>query len=139
MDWLALFGPTRQTDSNEKVYKFFWGGNCYGKGKDGAGILLGEKWIDMVFDVGRVTDRMIIRMVLGRVVFTFLSVYAPIRTTEADDDSFYDQLQRLVAKSQAQRPSFPICVWDTHVGGAGCGFEVKSGRGFGVWKTGTES
>ena len=41
-------------------------------------------------------------------------------------------------KSQAQRPSFPIWVWNTHVLGEGCGFEVKSERGFGVWKTGRE-
>ena len=76
-----MFEPTRQTNSKEKVYKFFWGGICYGKGKNGAGILLGEKWIDIVFDVGRVSDRMIIRMVLGRVVFTFQSINDPVRTT----------------------------------------------------------
>ena len=57
-------------------YKFYWCGNKEGQG--GAGILLAEHWVDKVFEVVHISDRTILlRLVIGKVVFTFLSVYTP--------------------------------------------------------------
>ena len=57
-------------------YKFYWSAND--KGQGGAGIFLAEKWVDKVFDVQRFSDRIIqLRLVVGKVAFTFISVYAP--------------------------------------------------------------
>ena len=53
-----------------------WIGNELGKG--GVGVLLAEKWIDNVLDVKRVSDHlMMIKMIVGEVFVTVLSVYAP--------------------------------------------------------------
>ena len=47
-------------------------------GKGGVGVLLAEKWIDNVLDVKRVSDHlMMIKMIVGEVFVTVLSVYAP--------------------------------------------------------------
>ena len=54
-------------------YKYFGCGND--EGTCGVGILLAEKWWEKVFEVIRVSDRIIlIRMVFGSVVFVFVSV-----------------------------------------------------------------
>ena len=54
----------------------FWIGNELDKG--GVGVLLAEKWIDNVFDVKRVSNHlMMIKMIVGEVFVTVLSVYAP--------------------------------------------------------------
>ena len=59
----------------DSTFKFFWCGKERGQG--GVGFLLAEKWVDKVFDVLRISDRIIlIRLVIGKVLFTFLSVYA---------------------------------------------------------------
>ena len=56
-------------------YKYFGCGND--EGTLGVGILLTEKWWEKVFEVIRISDRIIlIRMVIGSVVFVFVSVYA---------------------------------------------------------------
>ena len=53
-------------------YKYFGCGND--EGTCGVGILLAEKWWEKVFEVIRVSDRIIlIRMVIGSVVFAFVS------------------------------------------------------------------
>ena len=39
-------------------YKLYWMGNQAGTG--GVGILLAEKWLDKVFDISRVSDRMLV-------------------------------------------------------------------------------
>ena len=47
-------------------------------GLGGAGFLLAEKWTHNVFEVHRVSDRiLVLLLVLGESVFTFVSVYAP--------------------------------------------------------------
>ena len=38
-------------------YKFFWCGNS--KGQGGIGILLAERWVDKVFEVQRISDRIL--------------------------------------------------------------------------------
>ena len=60
----------------DSPYKYFSCGND--ESTCGVGILLAEKWWEKVFEVIRVSDRIIlIRTVVGSVVFVFLSVYAP--------------------------------------------------------------
>ena len=71
-------GPnqTRLIKGKDSRYKFYWCGNKEGQG--GAGIQLAEHWVDKVFEVVRISDRIILlRLVIGKVVFTFLSVYTP--------------------------------------------------------------
>ena len=55
----------------------FWVGNC--KGMGGVGILLTEKWVEAVFDIKHVSDRiMFIKFIVGKSIVTALSVYAPL-------------------------------------------------------------
>ena len=57
-------------------YKLLWSGNE--DGTNGVGFLLAEAWVDKVFDVLRVSDRiMLIKIIVGEYVFTIQSVYAP--------------------------------------------------------------
>ena len=79
-------------------------------------------------------------MILGRAVFTFLSVYAPQSgLPEADKNIFYDQLQCVVSKIPASEILIPLGDWNGHVGAVGHGFEeVHFGQGYGVLNTGRE-
>ena len=62
--------------SRDSRYKYFGCGND--EGTCGVEILLAEKLWEKVFEVIRVSDRIIlIGMVVGSVVFVFVSVYAP--------------------------------------------------------------
>ena len=91
--------------------------------------------MDKVFDVLHISDRIIlIRLVIGKVVFTFLSVYAPqAGLQEAEKDRFYDQLQSVVARIPASEVLIPLGDWNGHVGADSNGFEeVHHGKGFGV-------
>ena len=58
----------------------------------GVGVLLAEKWVDKVYDIKRVSDRiMLIKLLVGEVVLTVLSVYAPqTGLEESTKDAFYD-------------------------------------------------
>ena len=43
-----------------------------------TGILLAEKWVEAIFDVKRVSGRiMLIKLVVGKSIVTVLSVYVP--------------------------------------------------------------
>ena len=66
----------RHIIGKDSRYKFFWVGN--NQGTSGVGVLLAEKWVDKVYDIKRVADRiMLIKLLVGEVVLTVLSVYAP--------------------------------------------------------------
>ena len=66
----------RYITGKDSRYKFFWVGND--QGTSGIGVLLAEKWVDKVYDIKRVSDRiMLIKLLLGEAVLTVLSVYAP--------------------------------------------------------------
>ena len=67
----------------------------------GVGILLAEKWWEKVFEVIRVSDKIIlIRMVIRSVVFVFGSVYArQANLSESVKDQFYYALQSTIARS----------------------------------------
>ena len=83
----------RYITGKDSRYKFFWIGNDQGTG--GVGVLLAEKWVDKVYDIKRVSDRiMLIKLLVGESVITVLSVYAPQTGLEQSvKDAFYDSLQ----------------------------------------------
>ena len=124
---------TRLIKGKNSLYKLFWSGND--KGQGGAGFLLAEKWIEKVFNVQRFSDRIIlIRLIIGKGVYTFISVYAPQSgLTEADKQSFYDMLQSVVAMIPSSEIVIPLGDWNGHVGLECNGFEdVHGGHGFGT-------
>ena len=54
-------------------YKLYWSGND--KGTAGVGVFVAEEWIEKVFEVQRVSDRIIlVKLIVGQRVVTFLSV-----------------------------------------------------------------
>ena len=133
--WAGGLTPnqTRFIKGKDSRYKFYWCGNKEGQG--GAGILLAEHWVDKVFEVMRISDRIILlRLVIGKAVFTFLSVYAPQSgLPEAVKEHFYDQLQSTVTKVPATEIPILVGDWNGHVGAdAGAYNEVHGGHGFGA-------
>ena len=66
----------KQIVGKDSRYKLFWSGNDNATGD--VGVLLAEEWWEKVFEVVRVSDRIIlIRMTIGKTVFVFVCVYAP--------------------------------------------------------------
>ena len=57
-------------------YKLYWSRN--NKDTSGLGVFVVEEWIEKVFDVQRVSDKIILaKLIVGQRVVTFLSEYAP--------------------------------------------------------------
>ena len=57
-------------------YKVCWSGND--KGTDGLGVFVAEEWIRKIFEVQRVSDRIIlVKLIVGQHVDTILCVNAP--------------------------------------------------------------
>ncbi|CAH1263777.1 Hypp2763 [Branchiostoma lanceolatum] len=93
----------RYIKGKDSRYKFYWCGNKQGQG--GVGIVLAEKWVEKVFEIG---------------------------LPDAEKERFYDQLQSTIAKIPASEILFPIGDWNGHVGEDVHGFEeVHGGHGFG--------
>jgi len=123
----------RLIKGKDSVYKFYWSANDMGLG--GVGFLLADQWLEKVFDVQHISDRIIqIRLILGKVIFTFLSIYAPqVGRTEAEKQHFYDQLQVSVNRIPASEVLFPLGDRNGHVGAESSGYEdAHGGRGFGI-------
>ena len=100
---------TRLMKGKNSNYKFYWCGNQMGLG--GVGLLLAEKWIEKVFDVQRVSDRiLLLRLVIDKTVFAFVSVYAPQigRPPHVEKEQFYDLLQEIVSKVPNSEVLIPI-------------------------------
>ena len=69
-------GHCRIIKGKDSRYKLFWSGNS--KGTAGVGVFVAEKWIEKVFEVKRVSDRIIlVKIIVGQRVLCFHSVYAP--------------------------------------------------------------
>ncbi|MCU7898061.1 MAG: hypothetical protein KZQ61_05230, partial [Candidatus Thiodiazotropha sp. (ex Lucinoma aequizonata)] len=125
-------GGVKKIDGKDSRYKIFWSGND--KGTGGVGVLLAEEWWERVFEVFRVSDRiLLIRMVIGRTVFVFVCVYAPqANLSEAEKDRFYQMLQCTVAKVQASEQLIVCGDWNGHIGSESIGFEeVHGGQAIG--------
>ena len=76
IDGLAGLWPTRPTNSKERIQSTSSSRMATERGQvELENKLLAEKWVDKVFNVEGVSYRTIfIKLVLGRVVLTFLSV-----------------------------------------------------------------
>ena len=107
------------------------------KATGGVGVLLAEWW-EKVFEVVRVSDRIIlIRMTIGKTVFVFVCVYAPQASlSEFEKDRFYQMLQCTVAKIPASEQLFVCGYWNGHIGSQSTGFEeVHGGQAIGKRNT----
>ena len=95
---------------------------------------MAEEWIEKVFEVQRVSDRIIlVKLIVGQRVVTFLSVYAP-QSGLSDEvkDLFFDRLRAVTARIPASEFLIPCGDWNGHVGHAGTGYrEVHGGMGYG--------
>ena len=125
-------GSCRTIKGKDTRYKFYWSGND--KGTAGVGVFVAEEWIEKVFEVQRVCDRIIlVKLIVGQRVVTFLSVYAP-QSGLSDEvkDLFFDQLRAVTARIPASEFLIPCGDWNGHVGRAGTGYrEVHGGMGYG--------
>ena len=123
----------RYITGKDSRYKFFWVGND--QGTSGIGVLLAEKWVDKVYDIKRVSDRiMLIKLLLGEAVlavlsvFAVLSVYAPqTGLEESTKDAFYDSLQTIISELQDKEIAIPCGDWNGHVGREAAGYEGAHG------------
>ena len=99
-----------------KGKKFYWCGNK--SDLDGAGFLLAEKWTHNVFEVHRVSDKiLVLRLVFGQSVFTFVSVYAlQVGRPNEEKTIFYDELQKFISKVPSTEILIPLGDWNGHVG-----------------------
>ena len=122
----------RHITGKDSRYKFFWVGN--NQGTNGVGVLLVEKWVDKVYDIKRVSDRiMLIKLLVGEAVLTVLSVYAPqTGLEESTKDAFYDSLQTVISELPDKEIVIPCGDWNGHVGREAAGYEgVHGGSGYG--------
>ena len=113
-------------------YKFFWVGNNAGTG--GVGILLAEKWVEKVFDVNRVSDRILLfKLLVGETIITVVSVYAPQSgLDQSTKDAFYDDLQCVMSKVKDQEFLITCGNWNGHIGQMAEGFEgIHGGKAYG--------
>ena len=95
-------------------------------------MLLAEKWVDKVYDIKRVSDRiMLIKLLVGEAVLTVLSVYAPqTGLEESTKDAFYDSLQTVISELPDKEIVIPCGDWNGHVGREAAGYEgVHGGLG----------
>ena len=99
-------------------------------------MFVAEEWIEKVFEVQRVSDRIIlvklIHVVSQRVV-TFLSVYAPqCGLSDEVKDLFFDQLHAVTARIPASEFLITCGDWNGYVSHADTGYrEVHGGMGYG--------
>ena len=94
-------GNCRTIKGKDIRYKLYWSGND--KGTAGVGVFVAEEWLEKVFEVERVSDRIILmKLIVGQHVVTFLSVYAP-QSGLSDEvkDLFFDQLRAVTARIPA--------------------------------------
>ena len=113
-------------------YIFFWVGNNAGTG--GVGILLAEKWVEKVFDVNRVSDRILLfELLVGETIITVLSVYAPQSgLDQSTKGAFYDDLQSVMSKVKDQEFLIPCGDWNGHIGQMAEGYEgAHGGKAYG--------
>ena len=97
---------------------------------------LAEEWWEKVFEVVRVSDRIIlIRMTIGKTVF--VCVYAPqANLSKFEKDHFYQMLQCVVSKIPASEQLTVCGDWNGHIGSQSTGFEeVHGGQAIGKRNT----
>ena len=120
-------------EGKDSRYKLFWVGNK--NGTEGVGVLLSEEWIEKVYDINRVSDRiMLIKLSIDKKIITVLSCYAPqVGLDNIVKDNFYDQLHDTIRKvSDAE--TIVICGdLNGHIGKDANGYEgIHGGHGYGI-------
>ena len=121
-------GSCHTIKGKDTRYKLYWSGND--KGTAGVGVFVAEEWIEKVFEVQRVSDRIIlVELIVGQRVVTFLSVYAPQSgLSDEVNELFFDQLCAVTARIPASEFLIPCGDWNGHVGRAGTGYSrVRTG------------
>ena len=117
-------------------YKVFWIGNEIGNG--GVGILLAEEWVEKVYDICRISNRlMMIKLAIDNNIITVLSCYAPqVGLGNTIKDAFYDLLNSTVNKVSAAETLVICGDFNGHVGKVANGYEgVYGGHGYGLRNT----
>ena len=86
--WRSAFA--RMIEGKDLRYKIFWVGNE--KCRGGVGIFLFEEWIEKVFDINKVSDRIVmIKVAIYNKITTLLSCYASqVGLDNIIKDIFYD-------------------------------------------------
>ena len=113
---LCSGGDVLQQDTLKKTPDTSFSGN--NQGSSGVGVLLAEKWVDKVYDIKQVSDRiMLIKLLVGEDVLMVLSVYAPqTGLEESTKDAFYDSLQTVISELPDKEIVIPCGDWNEHVG-----------------------
>ena len=117
-------------------YKVFWIGNKIGNG--GVGILLAEEWVENVYDICMISDRlMMIKLAIDNDITTVLSCYAPqVALDNTIKDAFYDLLNSTVNKVSAAETLVICGDFNGHVGKMANGCEgAHGGHGYGLRNT----
>ena len=134
---LSTRGQALTTGKDSKD-KFFWVGNNHGT--SGVGVLLYEKWGDKVYGIKRVSDRILIKLLVEdavftvlSAVFTVLSAYAPQTGLEdSTRDAFYDCLQTVIFKLPDKEIVIPCGDWSGHIRREAVGYQgVHGDYGYG--------
>ena len=97
-------------------------------------MFVAEEWIEKVFEVQTVSHRIIlVKLLVGQRVVTFLSVYAPQSgLSDKVKDLFFYQLHAVTARIPGAEFLIQCGDWNSLVGCAGTGYrEVHSGMGYG--------
>ena len=107
-------GNCRTVKDKDTRYKLYWSMND--KGTAGVGVFVAEEWIEKVFEVQRVSDRIIlVKTIDGQRVVTFLSVYAPQSGLSGEvKDLFFDQLHAMTARIPGSEFLIPCGDWNGH-------------------------
>ena len=108
-------GNCRTIKGKDTRYKLYWSGHY--KGFAGVGVFVAEEWIEKVFELQRVSDRIIlVKLIVGQHVVTFLSVYAP-QSGLSDEVKvlFFDQLRAVTARIPASEFFIPCGDRNGHV------------------------
>ena len=95
---------------------------------------MAEEWIEKVFEVQRVSDRIIlVKLIVDQHVVTLLSVSAPQRgLSDVDRDLLFDQLRAVTARIPRSEFLITCGDWNGHAGRAGTEYrEVHDGMGYG--------
>ena len=89
-------GSARMINGDGGRYKFFW--QWCPEGISGVGVLLSEEIMEMVVDVKRVNERlMLVKLVLGSRLMNVISGYAPqVGRSDEEKSDFWDLVDGLV-------------------------------------------
>ena len=127
----------RKYDSGkDSCYKVFWIGSENGNG--GVSTLLAEEWVEKVYDICRISDRlMMIKIAIENSIITVLSCYAPqVELDNTIKDAFYDILNSTVNNVSAAETLVIYGDFNSYVWKVANGYEGVHGvQGYGLRNT----